>query len=116
MKQIVILYALCDLMHTEIAPNVQNYVGNLIVFLIIYQKARFKYNFQKVLKLINAYCSTSFTLMSTNLDKALSVPWSSSTASIISLGTDADDPNQFSSLFDLVNGLYLIDSRFMEVI
>jgi hypothetical protein len=53
--------------------------------------------------------------MSTNLDKALSVPWSSSTASIISLGTDAEDPNQFSSLFDLVNGLYLIDSRFMEV-
>jgi hypothetical protein len=72
---------------------------------------------KQILKLINAYCSTSFTLMSTNLDKALSVPWSSSTASIISLGSGAtDDPNQFSSLFDLVNGLYLIDSRFMEVI
>lgn len=93
MKQILILYVLCDLMHTEVSPSVQKHV----------------------LKLINAYCSTTFTLMSTNLDSVISVPWSSSTTSIVSLSTDPDDPNNSSCLFDLVNGVYLIDSHFVEV-
>ena len=52
--------------------------------------------------------------MSTNLDAAISVPWSSSVTSIVSLGTDPNNPNQSSCLFDLVNGLYLIDSHFVE--
>ncbi|RNA06009.1 hypothetical protein BpHYR1_053728 [Brachionus plicatilis] len=67
-----------------------------------------------ILKVINAYCSTSFTIMSTNLDAAISVPWSSSVTSIVSLGSDPNNPNQSSCLFDLVNGLYLIDSHFVE--
>ncbi|CAF1033811.1 unnamed protein product [Brachionus calyciflorus] len=92
MKQILILYVLCDLMHTEMSESVRKHM----------------------LKVINAYCSTSFTIMSTSLDAAISVPWSSSVTSIVSLSTDPDDPNYSSCLFDLVNGLYLIDSHFME--
>ena len=64
------------------------------------------------MKVINAYCSTSFTTMSTNLDAAISVPWS--VTSILTLGSDPSNPSQSSCLFDLVNGLYLIDSQFVE--
>ena len=54
--------------------------------------------------------------MSTTLDASLSVPWSSSSTSIIAVGNDnSDNPNNSSCLFDLVNGLYLIDSRHIEV-
>jgi hypothetical protein len=70
---------------------------------------------KKILKLINAYCATTFTIMSTTLDSALSVPWSSSTTSIVSLSSDQQDPENSSCLFDLVNGLYLIDSHYPEV-
>lgn len=93
LKQIIILYVLCDLMSTEVSPHIQNHI----------------------LKLINAYCSATFTIMSTSLDSSLSVPWSSSTTSIVVIGNDTDNPNNSSCLFDLVNGLYLIDSRHIEV-
>ncbi len=93
-KQIIILYVLCDLMNTELAQNVQNHI----------------------LKLINAYCSATFTIMSTSLDSTLSVPWSSSSTSILAISSDTENPNNSSCLFDLVNGLYLIDTRHIEVI
>ena len=93
LKQIIILYVLCDLMNTELSPNVQNHI----------------------LKLINTYCSATFTIMSTSLDSTLSVPWSSSSTSIVAISNDAENPNNSSCLFDLVNGLYLIDSRHIEV-
>ena len=93
-KQIIILYVLCDLMNTELAHNVQNHI----------------------LKLINAYCSATFTIMSTSLDSTLSVPWSSSSTSILAISSDTENPNNSSCLFDLVNGLYLIDTRHIEVI
>lgn len=92
LKQIIILYVLCDLMNTELTSNVQNHI----------------------LKLINAYCSATFTIMSTSLDSTLSVPWSSSATSILAVGSDTDNPENSSCLFDLVNGLYLIDTRHIE--
>lgn len=68
------------------------------------------------MKIINAYCSATFTIMSTTLDASLSVPWSSSSTSILAVGNEnSDNPNNSSCLFDLVNGLYLIDSRHIEV-
>ncbi len=68
-----------------------------------------------ILRLINAYCSTSFTIMSTSLDSSLSVPWSSSSTSIVAVShNQTENPNNSSCLFDLVNGLYLIDSRHIE--
>ena len=80
-------------MNTELAPNVQSHI----------------------LKLINAYCSATFTIMSTSLDSTLSVPWSSSSTSIVAIGNDNENPNNSSCLFDLVNGIYLIDSHHIEV-
>ena len=72
---------------------------------------------KQILKIINAYCTASFTIMSTNLDASLSVPWSSSSTSIVAIGNEnSENPNNSSCLFDLVNGLYLIDSRHIEVI
>lgn len=52
--------------------------------------------------------------MSTQLDSVLSVPWSTSATSIVSAGSDGLDPNNSSCLFDLVNGLYLIDSHITD--
>jgi hypothetical protein len=93
LKQVIVLYVLCDLMSTEVSPPVQSHI----------------------LKLINAYCSATFTLMSTSLDSSLSVPWSSSSTSIVAVSHNpTDNPNHSSCLFDLVNGLYLVDSRHIE--
>ena len=64
----------------------------------------------KVLKLINAYCSTKFTLMTNKLDSMVNSPWSTSITN-----NDQDSSSDSNScLFDLVNGLYLIDSCLIE--
>ncbi len=91
MKQIIILYALCDLMHTELMAPVQSHV----------------------LKLINAYCSTKFTLMSTKLDVNSSAHIALSGSGVGAMG-DQENIDNSSCLFDLVNGLYLIDNCRIE--
>ena len=93
MKQIIILYVLCDLMHTELSPNVQKYIS----------------------RLINEYCSTTFTLMSTGFDTSQSISWSKSVKSTSVKNMDTDDSHENTScLFDFVNGLYLIDSGHVD--
>lgn len=93
MKQIVVLYVLCDLMHTELSPNVQKHIS----------------------KLINAYCATSFTLMSTGFDSSQSISWTKSSKSTSIKYVETEDSQESATcLFDFVNGIYLVDSHHLE--
>jgi hypothetical protein len=94
MKQIVILYVLCDLMHTELSSNVQKHIS----------------------KLINAYCTATFTLMSTGFDSSQSISWTKSlkSTSIKNIDTEDSYSENTTCLFDFVNGIYLIDSHHLE--
>ena len=128
MKQILVLYTLCDLMHTSAAASADEQIRPLQ---------------HHMLKLINAYCSTKFTSMSANRLDSSAPPLvststvdhtsNSSSTTTTTTPTSADATTSSSttdkttstptaattttatssSLFDLVNAFYLIDARLM---
>ena len=53
--------------------------------------------------------------MSTSLDTNLSIPWSKTSKSVVNPHSKEKEDSNSSCLYDLVNGIYLIDSHHLEV-